>query len=285
MKIRLLYTVFCVLSSWLVAFAAPETKIVVTEIDKAILHQKFDQFSKDQHLSTGALMLKIGLDFKGTSYIGKTLDRTPEENLVINLHELDCTTFVENCLAIARTIKNGQPDFEKFAAELQKIRYRNGVLNGYASRLHYFSEWITDNAAKGIVEDMTAKVGGINCPVSVSFMSTHPEYYPQLKANSALINVIRQIENRISAKQYFFIPKEKIAAHEREMEDGDIIALVTRISGMDVSHIGLAVKKQGRVFLLNASSKGAKVETTQVLLADYLKDSKNTTGIFVVRAK
>ena len=267
------------------ANASPETKIVVAENDKAILQQKFDQFSKDQQLSTGALMLKIGLDFKGTAYVAKTLDLTLEENLVINLHELDCTTFVENCLAIARTIKNGQPDFGKFAAELQKIRYRNGILNGYASRLHYFSEWITDNAAKGIVEDVTAKTGGINCAVSLGFMSAHPEYYPQLKGNSGLINVIRQIENRISAKQYFFIPKEKIAAHEREMEDGDIIALVTKISGMDVSHIGLAVKKQGRVFLLNASSKGAKVETTLVPFADYLKDSKNTTGIFVVRAK
>lgn len=267
------------------ANASPETKIVVTENDKTILQQKFDQFSKDQQLSTGALMLKIGLDFKGTSYVAKTLDLTLEENLVINLRELDCTTFVENCLAIARTIKNGQPDFGKFADELQKIRYRNGVLNGYASRLHYFSEWITDNAAKGIVEDVTAKTGGINSPVSLGFMSAHPEYYPQLKGNSGLINGIRQIENRVSAKQYFFIPKDKIAAHEREMEDGDIIALVTKISGMDVSHVGLAVKKQGRVFLLNASSKGAKVETILVPLADYIKDSKNTTGIFVVRAK
>ena len=284
MKIRLLILFFCAFSiNMSVTVAVP--KIVVAEKDKALLQEKLDKFSQYNMLSTGDLMLKIGNDFKGTPYVGKTLDINNEENLIVNLRELDCTTFVENCLAIARTIKSGKPTFEKFASELENIRYRCGQLNGYTSRLHYFGDWITDNATKGIVEDMASKIGGVKCPVFLNFMSTHPVLYPQLKATPALIKEIIQIENQVSSKPFFYIPKEKIAGHENQILDGDIVAFVTKIPGMDVSHVGILYKKLGRVYLLHASLSGGKVETTKVPLADYLKDSKNTTGIFVVRAK
>ena len=277
---------FCVFSINLVAsVTGGATKIIVTEKDKALLQEKLDKFSKESNLSVGELILKIGNDFKGTPYVGKTLDNSIEENLTVNLREFDCTTFVENCLAIARTIKSGKATFESFTTELEKIRYRNGQLNGYVSRLHYFGEWITNNAEKGIVEDMSSKIGGIKCPIVLSFMSTHPDSYPQLMVNPTLTKEIRQIEIKVSAESYFFIPKEKIANHENKILDGDIVALVTKIPGMDVSHVGILFKKDGRVFLLHASLSGGKVETTKVPLADYLKNSKNTTGIFVVRAK
>jgi hypothetical protein len=188
-------------------------------------------------------------------------------------------------LAIARTIKSGKPTFENFTNELEKIRYRNGKLNGYVSRLHYFGEWITDNVSKGIIEDMTSKIGGVKCPVVLNFMSKHPDSYPQLMANPALIKEIRQIEMQVSAKQFYYIPKDKIIEHENQIQDGEIVALVTRVPGMDVSHVGILFNKDGRVFLLHASMSGGKVETTKVPLADYLKNSKNATGIFVVRGK
>ncbi len=286
MKIKVLFLFVLTLTlNLVVSVAVAVPKIVVTEKDKILLQEKFDKFSKDSNLTTGELALKIGIDFMGTPYVGNTLDRTVEEDLVINLRELDCTTFAENCLAIARTIKSGNTTFESFTNELVKIRYRNGQLNGYVSRLHYFGEWITNNAEKGIVEDMTSKIGGAKCPIVLNFMGTHPDSYPQLKANPALIKEIKLIEKRVSAEPFFFIPKEKIANHEKDILDGDIVALVTKIPGMDVSHVGILFKKDRRVYLLHASLSGGKVGTTKVPLSDYLKDSKNTTGIFVVRAK
>ncbi|NEW82614.1 MAG: DUF1460 domain-containing protein [Mariniphaga sp.] len=286
MKIKVLFLFVLTLTLNLIGFVAVAVpKIIVTEKDKVLLQEKFDKFSKDSNLSTGELVLKIGIDFMGTPYVGNTLDRTIEEDLIINLRELDCTTFAENCLAIARTIKSGKPTFESFTNELEKIRYRNGQLNGYVSRLHYFGEWITNNAEKGIVEDMTSKIGGVKCPIVLNFMGTHPDSYPQLKANPVLIKEIKLVEKRVSAEPFFFIPKEKIANHEKDILDGDIVALVTKIPGMDVSHVGILFKKDGRVYLLHASLSGGKVGTTKVPLSDYLKDSKNTTGIFVVRAK
>ena len=40
------------------------------------------------------------------------------------------------------------------------MRYRGGKRRGYASRLHYFSEWISDGARRGLVRDLGAELGG-----------------------------------------------------------------------------------------------------------------------------
>ena len=207
----------------LVSNGAP--KIVVTDKDKVLLQEKFDKFLNDKALSIGELVYKIGTDFMGTPYVASTLDKTKEENLVVNLRELDCTTFAENCIAIARTIKSGEATFDRFVKELETLRYRNGKLNGYTSRLHYIAEWMIDNEAKGIVKDVTGPVGGEPYKVNLNFMSTHPESYPQLLGQPKLIEEIKQIEIRVSAKPFFYIPKEKIASclqegrklHERKI--------------------------------------------------------------------
>ena len=266
------------------SFAVTGPKIIVTDTDKVILLEKFNKFSKDKNLSTCDLMLKIGLDFRGTPYVAKTLDKDFDESLVVNLRELDCTTFVENVLSIALAIKGGKPTYETFCTQLEKIRYRNGHLNGYTSRLHYFSEWITDNAAKGIVTDVTHKIGGLNHPLAINFMGTHPNLYPQLNGNTPFIGKIRQVEKEISDRPFYFIPKEMVPKIESELMDGDIVAMTTRIAGLDVSHLGFIYKNGRQTFLLNASSVDMMVEVTHKTLAEYLNGSKSVTGIFVIRA-
>ena len=284
MKIRLLKLfLFISIFNFISLASNGAPKIIVTEKDKVLLQEKLDKFLKDKALSTGDLIYKIGTDFIGTPYVGNTLDKTKEENLVVNLRELDCTTFVENCIAIAQTIKSGEATFDRFVKELENLRYRNGKLNGYTSRLHYIAEWMIDNAAKGIVKDVTGLVGGEPHKVNLNFMSTHPASYPQLLGQPKLIEEIKQIEIRVSSQPFYYIPKEKIASCEKQILDGDIVAFVTKIPGMDVSHVGILFKKEGRVFLLHAPLSGGKVMTTKVPLAEYLKDSKSTTGIFVIR--
>jgi hypothetical protein len=285
MKIRLLRLfLFISFFNFISLASIGATKIIVTDKDKVLLQEKFDKFLKDKDLSTGELVYKIGTDFMGTPYVASTLDKTKEENLVVNLRELDCTTFVENCIAIARTIKSGEATYDRFVKELETLRYRNGKLNGYTSRLHYIAEWMIDNATKGIVMDVTGPVGGEQHKVNLNFMSTHPDSYPQLLGQPKLVEEINQIESRVSAKPFYYIPKEKIASCEKQIIDGDVVAFVTKILGMDVSHVGILFTKEGRVFLLHAPLSGGKVLTTKVPLAEYLKDSKSTTGIFVIRA-
>ncbi|MEI7421598.1 MAG: N-acetylmuramoyl-L-alanine amidase-like domain-containing protein [Prolixibacteraceae bacterium] len=255
----------------------------VSKMDKAMIKNKLDRFSKEKSLPMGDLVLKIGLDFINTPYVAKTLDKTKEEKLVINLHQLDCTTFAENCLALARTVKSSHPDADTFCSEIEKIRYRGGKMDGYASRLHYFCEWISDNEMRGNVKAMAKEMGGKLLPVHLNFMSTHPKEYPQLINDPATTGKIKIIEEKVSAQQFYYIPADQFESIEGQVKDGDIVTLTTSIPGIDVSHVGILMKKDGRIFLLHASSGIMKVVVSQEPFAQYLAKSKKTTGVMIAR--
>jgi hypothetical protein len=195
---------------------------------------------------------------------------------------MDCNTFAENCLAISRTIKSGNPSFEKFATELQNIRYRDGKINGYASRLHYFSDWIFDNDKKYIVKSVSQGIADILYEKNINFMSTHPESYVQLK-DLGLVKRIENIEQQISARKNYYIPEEKLAQFEEKLNDGDIVGITTNIKGLDIVHVGILVRKSGQIHLMHASSVAEKVIVSENTLEEYLINSKTATGIMVAR--
>lgn len=252
-------------------------------MDRAILQNKLKRFAMEKVTPTGDLVVKIGMDFLNTPYVAKTLDKSLEEKLVVNLHQLDCTTFAENCLALARTVKSGDPTVSRFCAELEGIRYRNGRLDGYASRLHYFSEWILDNEARGHVTSMASKMGGVELPVSLDFMSTHPREYPQLVNDPATTALVKAMEEKISAEKFWYIPSGQYKTVENQVKDGDIVTLTTSIPGIDVTHVGILLWKEGAVHMLHASSAAQKVVISTETFAQYLSKSKKTTGIMIAR--
>lgn len=263
--------------------ASDVSDIVLSSMDKAMIQAKLDKFATDKSLPMGDLVLKIGLDFLNTPYVAKTLDKTKEEKLVVNLHQLDCTTFAENCLALARTVKSEKSGLETFFNELESIRYRGGKMDGYASRLHYFSEWITDNEVRRHVQSMAAQMGGKLLPVTLNFMSSHPQEYPQLINDPASTALIKGIEEKVSAQKHYYIPVSQVESIEGMIRDGDIVTLTTAIPGIDVSHVGILLKKDGRVYLLHASSSLQKVVISSEPLALYLAKSKKTTGVMIAR--
>jgi len=256
---------------------------VISSMDKAILKNKLEKFSKERSLPMGDLVLKIGLDFLNTPYVGKTLDKTKEEKLVINLHQLDCTTFAENCLALARTAKSDNPSVAKFCTELEGIRYRGGKMEGYASRLHYFSEWIADNENRHHVQSMAAQMGGKVLPLNLYLMSKNPKEYPQLINDPATTAQIQAIEKKLSDQKFYYIPANQFESIESMVKDGDIVTLTTSIPGVDVSHVGILLKKDGRIHLLHASSSMMKVAVSTEPFAQYLTKSKKTTGVMIAR--
>jgi hypothetical protein len=260
-----------------------DSKIIVTDKDKAILQQKIDKFLPDRNLPIGELMIKIGKDFIGTPYVAKTLDQNSGEPLVINLRELDCTTFVENCFAIARTIKSSKPNFKQFTEELENIRYRDGKRNGYTSRLHYFSEWISNNENKRLIDDVTFQLGGKPYPIKLNIMSTKPELYPQLKNNPELIEKIRLTETELSKIIFFYIPTVKFPDCENEIIDGDIAALTASVEGIDILHVGFMFQNKGHVYFLHASQTEKKVVMTESPFIEYLKGRKGASGVMIAR--
>jgi hypothetical protein len=258
-------------------------KTVSTQEDKEILEQIFELFAEETNAPTSVLMVKLGTWFMETPYVAHTLEKGDEEQLVVNLRELDCTTLVENCLALAKTIQSGEHTFEQFTKKLKNVRYRNGKIDGYTSRLHYTTDWIFDNQQKKLVRNLSKEIGATPYPKEINFMSTHPDSYRQLKDSSHLVEIIAQKENDINSRQHFYIPEEKLAEVEDQLMDGDIVGITTSINGLDISHMGILVRKAGRIHLLHASSSAEKVVLSEETLEEYLLNSKSATGIMVAR--
>jgi len=216
-------------------------------------------------------------------YAAHTLEKGPEEHMVINLREMDCTTFAENCLALARTLQMKKPGFEEFVLQLEKIRYRDGIRQGYLSRLHYFSDWIYNNGEKGIVRDVSQEIAHTLVPNRVHFMSSNQALYSALDASPWLTDSLRRIESGISGRMAWYIPKNRIAACEGLLKDGDIAGIRTNMEGLDVSHVVILWKVGGRFRFIHASSREGKVLLSDETLEEYLKKSKSATGIMVAR--
>jgi hypothetical protein len=227
-------------------------------------------------------MLEIGKFFLGAPYVTGTLETEGAEHLVVNLRGYDCVTFVENVVALLWHVKSRGKSFETFRRLLQKIRYRQGRLQGYSSRLHYFSDWIHDNQKKGIVRDVTAKIGGRPLRKAITYMTTHPDFYPSLK-NTAKLRRMKSIEKTISRRSLFFIPKKALRRLEDRIRDGDLIAITTNKKGLDVQHVGLAARLKNRIHLLHASSIEGKVVLSKKTLYRYLMQSKARSGMMVAR--
>ena len=233
--------------------------------------------------SVGELAVEIGTRLLGTPYAAGTLERSGPEELVVNLRRLDCFTLVENVLALARLIRSGKSAFEEYAAELARIRYRRGVLAGYASRLHYFSDWIFDNQRKGIVKSLTRALGGEPCLKKIDFMTRNADRYPAL-GDRAIFRQMKLVEKRMRRRVRFRLPRRFVKPADARIADGDLIAVTAAAEGLDVMHAGLAVRVQGRIRLLHASSTARKVVVSTETLDRYLAGSDSRTGILVARA-
>lgn len=234
-------------------------------------------------LPTGALMAAIGRTFVGTPYVPQTLELEGQERLILNLRALDCVTFVENVLALARTVQAGG-GFSDFTRELQRIRYRTGVIEGYPSRLHYFSEWISANAQKGLVEDVTQQLGGELDREPLNFMSSNRQAYRQL-ADEEAFRGIRIVERRLAEQPRYWIPKAEITALADGIRDGDIIAATSSLPGLDVAHTGLAIWVDGQLHLMHAPLVGDSVEISDRPLAERIQRIARQDGIMVARPR
>ena len=230
----------------------------------------------------GPVMVAFGEHFLGTPYVAHSLEEPGEEHLVINLRGFDCLTLVENCLAFSRCLSSAKTSFDDFRAELTRTRYTGGVIDGYPSRLHYFSDWMADNERKGIVNDITMALGGEEYRKTINFMSAHREKYRQLAGDEVVAHV-KAAEERLSEQPLHRVQKEDISSILELLHNGDIIGTVTSMEGMDVSHTGMVIVKNGVARFLHAPLSGGVVTISEGSLAEYVRRNKSMTGIVVAR--
>lgn len=222
----------------------------------------------------------------GVPYVAGTLDGNEEEQLVIRTDALDCTTFVETVLAFCIADKRGERDYEGFKNALTQIRYRDGILNGYASRLHYFSDWIRNNEKMGFVKECTSETA-CSQPKELwlDFMTTHVDSYLPMKKNPELVKEMAAQEKNWQGTVVFYIPKENLdlSPEELKIKDGDVLAMVTNIKGLDIVHVGFAFWKEGKLHLLHASSSAKKVIEDPKTQYESSKNTKAHIGVRAIR--
>lgn len=240
-----------------------------------------------QTLPMGELIGKLTHELEGTPYVASTLEIYPDrEACSVNLLGLDCVTFVETTLALARMLKKGGRKPEDLLSEIALIRYRNGTAGDYSTRLHYMSDWLADNTKKGLVKPLDQLPGAVPFTQKVGFMSTHPASYRRLISQPEQVEKIKKCEEVINGRSLKYVPLNKIAAVEPLLKTGDIVAVCTSQAGLDVVHTGFVYRTaDGIAHFIDASSSKSKMKVTLESgpISGSLHWSKNLTGVMFAR--
>ena len=279
MRYRLLYILLLLPAVWVKA---------------QVTYQKADSLTVCSLLAkanTKTSTLWFARQFLGVPYVAHTLELNDKEQLVVNTRELDCTTLVETVTALTLCAQQGKKTWNDYLTTLKTLRYRQGKLDGYTSRLHYFSDWIRDKQSMKIIKEIQSPNPPFTAVqrVNVNYMSTHPTAYKALKAQPELVPVIRQQEQSLNTVKARYIPKSALRrstkALRQAVHDGDIIAITCNKKGLDIAHLGFAVWKKDELHLLNASMIHKKVVEEPMTFYQYLQKHPSHTGIRVLRIK
>lgn len=261
---------------------AQKKNIIYTTKDSILTETLLHQFPHNNAIEQQ--IIQLGLSFIKTPYVANTLEKEGKEQLVVNMREMDCTTFVETVMALTLAAQKESPSFKDFCIELQKIRYRNGCINEYPSRLHYFSDWIQNNIQKGVIKDVTPIEGSITAKFPINYMSSHADKYSALTNNLFYLKEIQSIEKELSQTTIRYIPKDSLSIDNiGQIHNGDIIAITTSIKGLDISHVGLAYWKNNELHLLHASLNKKQITIENSPLNKQLQQYKTQSGIRVLR--
>lgn len=251
-----------------------------TTLINDLLKQGYDSGITDAN----ALVEFYARQLLGTPYVAHTLE-ADKEVLTINVHELDCLTFIETLYALTRATLAGRYSWRDYAANIENVRYRAGIMGDYSTRIHYMSEWIIDNHVRGNLVEVTPDLPHVDYMVkNIDYMTHHTDSYQQLKNDSVMVEKIRHFELRNHRFPYLKRSWLNDKAVKAALRSGDFVSLVTKAEGLDVSHNGIIViDDKGDPYLLDASMSGGKVMLESKPLYKYLEHSKTNIGIRVYR--
>lgn len=280
---------FAFIATVLVAFGASaqvEVRFGNEAADTLSITRLLDAAAARNFDSPEARTAFFGRQFIDIPYGAHTLEG-PEEILTVRLDSLDCTTFVETAMVLAYTAGEHRTSWRDFVYNLRRFRYRNGEVDGYPSRLHYNCDWAVDNKHRGNITDVTPTLPKCSYIVrTIDFMSSHRDAYPAL-ADSANYARIRSIESGYRNHKFPYIKTVDLnnGAVKDSLRDGDVVAFVSKLPDLDVTHMGMIVKESptAEPYVLHASQTNGKVEVSARPLADFVKRNRNWLGIRVYR--
>jgi len=211
--------------------------------------------------------------------------RPGAETLDVNVDAFECVSFIESTLAVARCAWESEPTESCFVRELEATRYRSGRMGDYASRLHYFIDWIGDNESRGRLSNMTASLGGEPVQKDFFYISERVLKRSNVKEDdlASLTREMRTTEARLSATTHSVLTRQSAPPVLSELKDGDLVAFVRERPGLLVTHAGFVYWANGTPRLLHASSYHGRVVITVRDLTNYLLRRPERRGVIVAR--
>lgn len=216
--------------------------------------------SKDD---TGAKIEFFSERFLGTPYAGNTLGGASgeTEQLTVDLSGLDCFTYIDYVESLRLS-----GSFGEFKGKLVKTRYKDGAVR-WENRRHFFSDWVSGDDKNA--RDVTHEVGR-------DAVLTESKELNRKTDGSLWLPGLATVKREIS-----YIPSQRIGPQIlQEIKTGDYIGIYSDRDGLDVSHTGIAVRRNGDVYLRHASLVHKRVLDEE--LSTYMKGKP---GLLVYRAK
>jgi hypothetical protein len=215
--------------------------------------------------SSGKRIEFLSGNFLGVQYRESTLiggPATPEE-FVVNLEGVDCFTFLDYIEAMRLS-----GSFAEFKDNLKKVRYRSGEIR-YEDRNHFFTNWHEFNPDR--LDDITGLAGDKKTRSVIRNLN--------LKEDGTYI----LMGVRSWKRTLHFIPSGAVDDSVMEkLKTGDYIGIYSEKQGLDVSHVGILIKKDGTAYLRHASSSEKHRQVVDEDFREYIKDKP---GIIVLRPK
>src|SRR6202048_16628 len=258
-----------------------------SQFDRLVREAESDNW---RSLPLGERTVAVGKALLGTPYVNFTLEiDNHTESPSVHLNGVDCWTYFEIALGFARMLetKTGNYTPQDLLAMVELDRYRGGRCNGkYTSRLHFLEDWIYDNERRGLVTNLTRSLGGV--PMRGRYLNEMSRYWRDsryLRNNRELVPEIRQIENKISSRTIYHIPKREVPEIESRIQDGDVICISGNGPEGFTEHVGLAYRDRAGILHFMHASKDARRVIVDVPLHSYLYRYSKFAGIMVVRPK
>jgi Protein of unknown function (DUF1460) len=283
---KLLCVLSLAISAALHASNLPESTLFVGPTKyQALVNRGLSENWKE--LPVGERTTRVGLALLGTPYRNYTLELDDRiEAPSVNMAGMDCWTFFEIALGTARALKTSEnPTTQDLLRMIELDRYRDGTCTGiFTSRLHYLEQWLYDNQKRGLVTNVTpALPGARKLKRDLKEMSVAWHRSRQLRANPSLVSEMARIENQLSRRGIWYVPKSRVAAAEKYLRNGDIVCIVTSWPNGYTSHVGLAYRDPNGVLRFMHASKNAGKVIVDSRLSRYLNRYRTNAGIMVAR--
>ncbi|QTN33913.1 DUF1460 domain-containing protein [Akkermansiaceae bacterium] len=241
-------------------------------------------------LPIGDRTVRIAREMIGAPYVNYTLEADDRiESPIVNIVGMDCWTYYENALAIARMLAY-KPKFLSKADMLHMVeieRYRDGRCTGnYLSRMHHLEEVFHDNQRRGYAMNITSRIpGAVPLRREIREMTVEWKSYRYLRNDPSLLPKMASIEAQVSRLPVHHIPRDKVRTAENYLRNGDICAITTNWKYGYTSHVGLIVRLKGRAYFTHATSDRDKGRMTIIdrPISDYIHGSSKHAGIVVCR--